>query len=139
VAARPKRSPLPSPARPQRSRASGWEPIYAAARRIPPGRVASYGTVARLAGIPRGARQVGYALHALDDGSGVPWHRVVGADGRVKARGVAGPAELQVALLAREGVRFDASGRIDLARYGWDGAPAPAAKPSPRCRVTKRR
>ena len=115
---------------------SGWEPIYAAARRIPRGRVASYGAIARLAGMPRGARQVGYALHALDETSDVPWHRVVGADGRVKARGVAGPAELQIALLRREGVRFTAAGRIDLARYGWDGA----SGSSPRvCNSTKRR
>lgn len=89
--------------------------------------------------MPRGARQVGYALHALDDAGDVPWHRVVGADGRVKARGVSGPAELQRALLEREGVRFDASGRIDLARYGWDGASRSPAKSSPRCKATKRR
>lgn len=120
---------------PRKPKASGWEPIYAAARRIPRGRVASYGAVARLAGKPRGARQVGYALHALDETSDVPWHRVIGADGRVKARGVAGPAELQLALLRREGVRADASGRIDLARYGWDGR----SGSSPRCKATKRR
>jgi methylated-DNA-protein-cysteine methyltransferase-like protein len=106
-------------------------------RRIPTGRVASYGQVARLAGIPRGARQVGYALHALPDASDVPWHRVVGAEGRVKVRAIDGPAQLQARLLAREGVRFDRAGRIDLARFGW--TPRGIGQSSVRCSSTNRR
>ena len=56
---------------------SSYQRIYAVVRRIPEGRVATYGQVASLAGLAGQARQVGYALHALPDGTAVPWHRVV--------------------------------------------------------------
>lgn len=99
---------------------SGWEPVYRAVRRIPAGRVACYGQVALLAGMPRAARQVGYALHALAVDSAVPWHRVVNAAGRISERGAALEiASLQRARLEAEGVQFDVRGRIDLARFGW--------------------
>jgi len=103
-----------------------YQRIYAVVRRIPRGRVATYGQVAELAGLPGHARQVGYALHALPEGSAVPWQRVVNARGEIppRASGFEGP---QRRLLEREGVRFDARGRIDLARYGW-GAPRARAK-----------
>lgn len=93
--------------------------IYAVVRRIPRGRVATYGQVAALAGgVPRGARQVGYALHALSSDRAVPWHRVVNAAGRISPR--PGGRELsQRVLLEREGVHFGAGGRIDLASFGW--------------------
>jgi len=105
---------------------SSYQRIYEVVRRIPRGRVASYGEVARRAGLPAAARQVGYALHALPEGSAVPWQRVVNARGEIppRASGFEGP---QRRLLEREGVRFDARGRIDLARYGW-GAPRARAK-----------
>lgn len=93
--------------------------IYAAVHRIPRGRVSTYGRVAAAAGIPGHARQVGYALAALDDDSDVPWHRVVNARGEVSARsGGSGFEALQRALLESEGVRFDARGRIDLETLG---------------------
>lgn len=88
-------------------------------RRIPRGRVATYGQVARLAGLGGQPRLVGYALAALPDDSRVPWHRVVNAQGRVSPRAEPGADALQRALLERERVRFDARGRIDLARHGW--------------------
>jgi methylated-DNA-protein-cysteine methyltransferase-like protein len=92
--------------------------IYAAVHRIPRGRVSTYGRVAAAAGLPGQARQVGYALAALDDDSDVPWHRVVNARGEVSARSSASGVEaLQRALLESEGVRFDARGRIDLDRF----------------------
>jgi len=105
---------------------SSYQRIYEVVRRIPRGRVASYSEVARRAGLPGAARQVGYALHALPEGSAVPWQRVVNARGEIppRASGFEGP---QRRLLEREGVRFDARGRIDLARYGW-GAPRARAK-----------
>ncbi len=93
--------------------------IYAVVRRIPRGRVATYGQVARLAGLPGQARQVGYALHALPDGSAVPWHRVINTQGRVSARSEPGPDSIQRQLLEREGVRFDERGRADLERFQW--------------------
>ena len=99
--------------------AKGWEPVYRVVRRIPAGRVASYGQIAALAGMPRAARQVGYALHALDAESGVPWHRVVNAQGRISERGPSVIVALQRSRLEAEGIVFAAGGRIDLARFGW--------------------
>jgi methylated-DNA-protein-cysteine methyltransferase-like protein len=76
--------------------------------------------VALLAGLPGQARQVGYALAALDESSRIPWHRVVNAQGRVSPRRDGGPeAAIQRLLLARERVRFTADGRIRLERYRW--------------------
>ena len=62
--------------------------IYAVIRRIPFGKVATYGQVAELAGLPGHARQVGYALHALPSATAVPWHRVINAAGTVSRRAV---------------------------------------------------
>jgi methylated-DNA-protein-cysteine methyltransferase-like protein len=93
--------------------------IYTVVALIPPGRVATYGQIARLAGLDRQARQVGYALAALEAGNDVPWHRVVNARGEVSRRAIASNELRQRALLEREGVRFDAGGRIALAEFGW--------------------
>jgi TDG/mug DNA glycosylase family protein len=108
---------------------SGYARVYDAVRRIPRGKVATYGQIARLAGIPRHARQVGYALAALR-GDEVPWQRVINAKGEVSARAEPGWEEVQRRLLEREGVVFDARGRVSLARFGWLGA-AGAARPTP--------
>jgi methylated-DNA-protein-cysteine methyltransferase-like protein len=94
-----------------------YEEIYRIVRRIPRGRVATYGLIARLAGIPRHARRVGYALAALRE-DGVPWHRVVNAQGEISLRSTTGYGE-QRGLLEAEGVKFDGDGSIDLARYQW--------------------
>lgn len=94
-----------------------YQAIYSTVRRIPRGRVASYGQVAAEAGLPNAARQVGYALHALPFGSTVPWHRVVNAQGAISLRNH--HALTQHMLLRREGVRFDSKGRVELARFRW--------------------
>jgi methylated-DNA-protein-cysteine methyltransferase related protein len=93
--------------------------IYATVSRIPRGRVATYGQIASLANLPRQARLVGYALASLRAESGVPWHRVVNAEGRIslRANGL-GHDELQAVLLRREGVRF-VQGVIPLERFLW--------------------
>lgn len=97
--------------------------IYAAIRRIPRGRVSTYGWIAELAGYPGAARQVGYALAALRPHSTVPWHRVINARGALSLeRTMAGGGLEQRFLLEAEGVRFDGNGRVDLARFGWRGA-----------------
>ncbi|HEX6106578.1 MAG TPA: methylated-DNA--[protein]-cysteine S-methyltransferase [Gemmatimonadales bacterium] len=93
--------------------------IHAVVRKIPRGRVATYGQIAALAGIPGHARQVGYALHALPSDSTVPWHRVINARGEVSRRKVPGSELSQRMLLEREGIRFDARGRVDLRKAGW--------------------
>ncbi|HET6361140.1 MAG TPA: methylated-DNA--[protein]-cysteine S-methyltransferase [Gemmatimonadota bacterium] len=95
--------------------------IYAMVRRIPPGKATTYGHIAALCGKPRGARAVGWALHALPDGSDVPWHRVINKSGGISISKVGLPPELQRALLEAEGVEFGPDGRVDLRRWGWTG------------------
>jgi methylated-DNA-protein-cysteine methyltransferase-like protein len=81
--------------------------------------VATYGQVAALAGLDGHARQVGYALHALPQGTTVPWHRVVNAAGAISRRSEPGAELVQQQLLAREGVLLDARGRVLLRRVRW--------------------
>lgn len=97
--------------------------ILAVVARIPAGRVATYGQVARLAGLGGQARLVGYALHTAD--RPLPWHRVINAKGEISARADSFSEALQYRLLAAEGVRFDEKGRISLARYRWSGDDPP--------------
>jgi methylated-DNA-protein-cysteine methyltransferase-like protein len=94
-----------------------WEQIYEAVRRIPRGRVATYGDVSEMANLEGHARQVGYALHALPPNSGVPWHRVINAKGEISPRSAGDSHELQLELLRAEGVAVDERGRVDLRRY----------------------
>jgi methylated-DNA-protein-cysteine methyltransferase related protein len=108
------------PALPGAARKRGaYEAIYKIVRRIPLGAVATYGQVARLAGLPGHARQVGYALHRLPEGSAVPWHRVINARGRISLHPMDVGSSQQRALLEDEGVRFDPGGRISLRLFGW--------------------
>lgn len=94
--------------------------IYAAVRSIPRGRVTTYGTVARLAGLRGQARLVGYALSALSGESTVPWHRVINAQGRLSLeRAGSSSGTTQRLRLVGEGVAVDAAGRVSLARFGW--------------------
>lgn len=88
-------------------------------RRIPEGRVATYGQIASLAGRPRNARQVGMILRSLPEDSGVPWHRVVNAQGRISDRGNATAEGLQQFLLKSESVQPNDNGRIDLSVFQW--------------------
>ncbi|MDK2122915.1 MGMT family protein [Parachitinimonas caeni] len=88
---------------------------------IPSGWVMSYGSVARAAGLPRHARHVAVALKAAPTEREIPWWRVVNSEGRISPRGLDGSDDLQRILLEAEGIIFDASGRVDLARFGWGG------------------
>jgi len=87
----------------------------------------TYGQIAALLGSPRAARIVGGALHALPDGSAVPWHRVVNRQGRISSRCPQHSMDLQGALLREEGVAFLPDKRIDLERYCW-WPPEPAER-----------
>jgi methylated-DNA-protein-cysteine methyltransferase-like protein len=98
---------------------TSYERIYAIVRKIPRGRVATYGQVAALAGLDGHARQAGYALHALPTATAVPWHRVINAQGAISVRGPGGDGLHQRLLLEAEGIEFDARGRIRLTRYQW--------------------
>ena len=94
--------------------------FYDVVRRVPHGRVTTYGAVAAAAGLPGRARQVGYAMAALPDDHDVPWHRVINARGEVSARSGGSSYEtIQRVLLEAEGVAFDARGRVQLKKYGW--------------------
>lgn len=93
--------------------------VCAAVRRVPSGRVTTYGQIAVAIGLKGAARQVGYALYDLPEHTNVPWHRVVNARGEVSRRRVFGSELVQRMRLEREGVRFSARGRIDLAVFGW--------------------
>ncbi len=99
---------------------TSYERIYAVVRKIPRGRVATYGDVARIAGLPRQARLVGYALHALTSGTTLPWHRVINAQGKLSlARDGKSSGVTQRLRLEGEGVRVNAGGRVALERYRW--------------------
>lgn len=100
-----------------KARAPLTERILAVLKAVPKGKVASYGQVAALAGSPRGARQVARVLHSLSEKEKLPWHRVIGASGRISLPGEGG-AE-QARRLRREGVQVDALGKLDWARFRW--------------------
>lgn len=97
-----------------------YQRIYAVVQAIPMGRVATYGQVAAVAGLAGHARQVGYALHSLPEGTDVPWHRVINARGEVSPRSEEGWEHFQRHLLEEEGVCFNDNGRVDLSRFRWE-------------------
>ena len=114
-----------------------YQRIYRVVAAIPEGKVATYGQVAALAGLPGHARQVGYALASMPDGLDLPWQRVINAQGEVSSRGDGGlGAGFQRHLLEEEGVEFGLrSGRVDLKRFQWDGALRPTARASRKTRA----
>jgi methylated-DNA-protein-cysteine methyltransferase-like protein len=91
--------------------------LISVVRRVPYGRVATYGMVAELAGFPGHPRLAGYALRHADES--VPWHRIVNARGEISPRAQSDSVHLQRKLLENEGIRFNEAGRIDLDRYRW--------------------
>ena len=94
-----------------------FEKIYEVVKSIPEGKVATYGQVALLAGNPRWARVVGYALHVNPEHGIIPCHRVVNREGRVAPGFAFGGEEVQRQLLESEGIVFETDGRIDLEKY----------------------
>jgi methylated-DNA-protein-cysteine methyltransferase-like protein len=89
-------------------------------RRIPAGRVATYGQIASLAGLYGQARLVGYTMASLPPRSDVPWQRVINARGEISRRAEPGAENVQRLLLEAEGIRFDERGRVPLDRYRWE-------------------
>jgi len=92
--------------------------IWAAIRDIPAGRVASYGQIAEHAGVPRGARQVAYALRHVPDDMPVPWHRVIRSSGHLAFERGSRAYRKQAGLLAAENVPM-LKGRVDMKKYRW--------------------
>jgi len=100
---------------------SAYQRIYTVVKQIPKGRVATYGQIARLAGLGGHARQVGYALNALPEDQDIPWHRVINAKGEISKRSVPAYEQIQKELLEQEGIEFGIDARISLRRYRWTG------------------
>jgi methylated-DNA-protein-cysteine methyltransferase related protein len=99
---------------------STYQAIYAAVRQIPAGKVATYGQIAAIAGLPNQARLVGYALFRVDLASDIPWQRVINAKGEISQSAFRdGGDDLQRVLLEAEGIQFDPKGKISLHRYAW--------------------
>jgi methylated-DNA-protein-cysteine methyltransferase-like protein len=97
-----------------------YERIYFVIRQIPPGKVATYGQIARIVG-ECSPRMVGYALAALQPGSDVPWQRVINSQGKISLRIDGIENNVQQQLMEAEGVSFDRDGKTDLQRFGWEG------------------
>lgn len=98
-----------------------YQRIYTIVSMIPKGRVATYGQVAELAGLPRQARLVGYALNCLPNGTRIPWHRVINSQGKISLRAEGeGSDDRQMRLLKRERVRFNQQGVVDLKVFRWE-------------------
>ena len=102
-----------------------YRQVYAVVRRIPRGRVTSYGRVAQMLGRPNAARAVGYALAALanktETDPPIPWHRVINHAGRISTPDMDGGARQQKKLLQAEGVAVSEDFRVDLQVYLWEG------------------
>ncbi|KIY72020.1 hypothetical protein CYLTODRAFT_418322 [Cylindrobasidium torrendii FP15055 ss-10] len=96
--------------------------VYEIVRRIPPGKVTTYGHIAKLIGMPNYSRHVGQALKFLDPNVNppIPWQRVISASGAISSRGPGTDgAQRQQEELEAEGVEVSESGRVSLAAYGW--------------------
>ncbi|MCF7919082.1 MAG: MGMT family protein [Candidatus Cloacimonetes bacterium] len=100
---------------------SSYEIIYAVVRRIPRGKVSTYGRIAEIAGLPGQARLVGYALHNLKEGTDVPWQRVINARGEISDYGDMEWVEFHRSLLESEGIEFIRGRKVDLKKYLWQG------------------
>ena len=112
-----------------------WDPVYRLVKQIPRGRVTTYGELAKSLRLRGGARAVGYAMAATPNGRGIPWHRVIGAGGKVA---MPEPhASLQRHLLATEGVPIEGP-RIEMKLYAWSPKKS-RAKSRPKSRKPKRK
>ncbi|MGN1081663.1 MAG: MGMT family protein [Acutalibacteraceae bacterium] len=103
----------------EKKKAQGvFEKIYEVVKQIPKGCVATYGEIAMLAGNPRWARVVGYALHANPDPSSIPCYRVVNREGKISSAFAFGGEDAQAAMLEADGIHVS-DGRVDLEKYLW--------------------
>lgn len=98
-----------------------FQSVYSIVKKIPRGKVTSYGRIASLLGHPRSARVVGYALNALakEFESEIPWQRVINSKGKITFKGDLVRASLQKALLLEEGIYFDSEDCVDWKKQGW--------------------
>jgi methylated-DNA-protein-cysteine methyltransferase-like protein len=103
--------------------------IYDVVKQVPRGRVATYGQIAQIVGEGGDARTVGYAMASTPEGQDIPWQRIVNREGKISLPGQGG--EIQRMRLEAEGIAFDARGRIDMQRFGWQGPGTSEASSEP--------
>ncbi len=111
-----------------------WKPVYQFVKTIPRGKVATYGQVARLLNLSGGARTAGRAMAACPAGQAIPWHRVVGAEGRLLLR--ESRVGLQRKLLESEGLRVSEKRILDFPNHQWRPKTGRSAQPKKR-KITK--
>ena len=99
---------------------NNYRTIYEVVKRIPLGKVATYGQIARLAGLPGQARQVGYALHHLPSNSDVPWQRVINGRGKISFPPDSVAWNMQKSILQSESIHFSKTHVISLFKYQWN-------------------
>jgi methylated-DNA-protein-cysteine methyltransferase related protein len=104
-----------------------WDPVYKLVKQIPRGRVLTYGALAKALRLRGGARSAGRAMGATPKGQGIPWHRVLGANGKILIREPY--ASLQKQLLEGEGVEV-VEARVNLSKHLWTAGPQRRKKPS---------
>jgi methylated-DNA-protein-cysteine methyltransferase related protein len=97
------------------------ERAFKVIKKIPYGRVTTYGTIATLAGLPRGARLVGGLLHFTSEQENLPWQRIINRHGFISTKCLEHPKELQKTLLEQEGIEVSSEFMVDLKKYGWFG------------------
>lgn len=95
--------------------------VIAIVKKIPYGRVTTYGTVATLSNMPRGARLVGFILHNSAERDGLPWQRIINREGYISIKSLEYSKELQREFLLQEGVEVSGDFMVDLDKYGWWG------------------
>jgi methylated-DNA-protein-cysteine methyltransferase-like protein len=110
------------------------ERVYKIVRRIPSGRVMTYGQIAYMLGQGYTPRTVGFVMHGADERN-TPWHRVINSQGKCSTGRIVLPADKQQRMLEREGVKFDQTGRCDLETFLWKPR-RPALRKSARTRTT---
>lgn len=96
---------------------SSWDPVYKLVKTIPRGRVTTYGALAKALRLRGGARAAGHAMAACPSGKGIPWHRVIGAGGRLLIREP--HSSLQQRLLETEGIAITSGKRVNVKQHGW--------------------
>lgn len=99
---------------------SMYERIYSVVSMVPPGKVATYGQIARIAG-RCSARNVGYSMASVPSESAVPWHRIINSRGKISVRSHGDTCNAQRQMLESEGIVFSDSGAVDLEEFGWNG------------------
>lgn len=105
---------------PQAMKESMYRRIYSVVNMVPPGKVATYGQIARIAG-RCSARNVGYAMSSVSSESDVPWHRIINSMGKISVRSHGEECTAQSKMLESEGVIFNITGTVDLTVFGWEG------------------